>query len=254
MKRKSFIIIFIIAAVILCAACSSSTKPISDSGNVSNGSVNDNTVTGISEPELTKHENNNELSVEITTGTAGATIFYSTDGVNFQKYNGLLKVTDIATIYAYAELDGVKSKTVGATFTAPKKNGTATEGNNNDTGNKNTANGNNSKDNNTGNSSDKSSSDGNNGSNGSLSSADLAKARANYKPEFTVNLTGNFTDIDQSLFENSYYHPDQIVGRWYEDGWTNGYYLEVYGDGTWQYFGEETINGTYWLMNNSFDL
>ncbi|MBR4725422.1 MAG: hypothetical protein IK071_06535 [Lachnospiraceae bacterium] len=116
--------------------------------------------------------------------------------------------------------------------------------------------------NNTGNNTDNNGNTGNNtgnnntgyaSGNGPLSSADLKKARANYKPRFTVDLTGNFTDIDPTLFEK-YYLGDQLVGRWYEDGWLNGYYLEIYGNGTWQFFGEETVGGRYEAVNNSFCL
>ena len=75
-----------------------------------------------------------------------------------------------------------------------------------------------------------------------------------YKPVYDITITGNFQDIDEAVFKNSDYAPDEVVGRWYEEGYTNGYCLELYGDGTWQYFGEETRTGLYEIMNSSMTL
>ncbi len=73
-----------------------------------------------------------------------------------------------------------------------------------------------------------------------------------HKPVYNNPYTGNFTDIDMSVFEESDYAPEDIVGRWYEDGWSNGYYLELYGDGTWKFFGEKTECGYYTIEYSSF--
>lgn len=74
------------------------------------------------------------------------------------------------------------------------------------------------------------------------------------KPAYDITISGNFQDIDERVFKNSDYAPDEVVGRWYEEGYTNGYCLEMYGDGTWQYFGEETRTGLYEIMNSSLTL
>ena len=68
---------------------------------------------------------------------------------------------------------------------------------------------------------------------------------------YVFETTGNFTDIDPEVFAHAYLSSDTLVGRWYEDGFTNGYYLEFYGDGTWRYYGERIMGGTYTLYNNS---
>ena len=78
--------------------------------------------------------------------------------------------------------------------------------------------------------------------------------RSDYKPVFVFKNTGNFTDIDYSksgFAGASNFSPDHIVGRWYEDGYTNGYYMELYGNATWQYFGEEVRNGYYEIQGNA---
>ena len=68
---------------------------------------------------------------------------------------------------------------------------------------------------------------------------------------YVFETTGNFTDINPEVFEHAYISAKTLVGRWYEDGFTNGYYIEFYGDGTWRYYGEKNIGGTYELYNNS---
>ncbi len=64
-------------------------------------------------------------------------------------------------------------------------------------------------------------------------------------PVFEIKEFGNFSDIDPKVFETSQFQPNDLVGRWYEDGWLEGYYLELYGNGTWKYFGEDERNGYY---------
>ena len=73
-----------------------------------------------------------------------------------------------------------------------------------------------------------------------------------YHPVYDFDGTGNFNDIDYSVWEKSSLDPKRYVGRWYEDGWTNGYYLELYGDGTWQYFGGEVLSGRYSVGYNDW--
>ena len=71
-----------------------------------------------------------------------------------------------------------------------------------------------------------------------------------YNPVFDFKGTGNFTDIDQSIWQNSSYDPKNFIGKWYEDGFTNGYYLEMYGDGTWQLFMDTILKGYYTVWEN----
>ncbi len=80
-----------------------------------------------------------------------------------------------------------------------------------------------------------------------------------YKPVLDYTGNGNFEDITFD-FGDSYYQAD-VVGRWYEDCFSNGYYIDIYGNGTWQYNGEKTINGTYdvgpsamWLTDSMYGL
>ena len=58
----------------------------------------------------------NGLSVQLACATAGATIYYSTDGTTFTEYTGAIPVTTTTTIYAYAINNGVQSETVSATY------------------------------------------------------------------------------------------------------------------------------------------
>ena len=75
-----------------------------------------------------------------------------------------------------------------------------------------------------------------------------------YHPVSEPPKLGNFKDIDKSVFAESAYEIESVVGRWYEDGWLEGYYLELYGNGTWKYFGEEERCGTYTIQNALFYL
>ena len=75
-----------------------------------------------------------------------------------------------------------------------------------------------------------------------------------YHPFSEPPQPGNFKDIDKSVFAESQYEIDSVVGRWYEDGWLEGYCLEIYGNGTWKYFGDEEISGTYTITNMLFVL
>ncbi len=59
----------------------------------------------------------NGINVALTCATDGATIYYSTDGINFSKYSSAINVTETTTIYAYATKDGKQSNTVSATYT-----------------------------------------------------------------------------------------------------------------------------------------
>ncbi len=65
-------------------------------------------------------------------------------------------------------------------------------------------------------------------------------------PVFVVEKFGNFKDYDKSVFETAQgFTAKDLVGRWYEDGWLEGYCLELYGNGTWKYFGPVERNGIY---------
>lgn len=67
-------------------------------------------------------------------------------------------------------------------------------------------------------------------------------------PVFMVEEFGNFKNIDKAVFETAEFKAKDLVGRWYEDGLLEGYYLELYGNGTWRYFGKVERNGTYWIQ------
>lgn len=73
-------------------------------------------------------------------------------------------------------------------------------------------------------------------------------------PVFTVEEFGNFKEINTTVFEISNFPPEELVGRWYEDGWLEGYYLELYGNGTWRYYGEDERNGYYRITHSLFVL
>ncbi|MBP5330362.1 MAG: hypothetical protein J6Y89_00730 [Lachnospiraceae bacterium] len=75
-----------------------------------------------------------------------------------------------------------------------------------------------------------------------------------YHPVSEPPQLGNFKDIDKSVFAESSYEVKSVVGRWYEDGWLEGYYLELYGNGTWKYFGPVERCGTYTIQNALFYL
>ncbi len=69
-------------------------------------------------------------------------------------------------------------------------------------------------------------------------------------PIYEVTDFGNFEDIDKDVFETATFSADDFVGRWYEDGWLEGYYLELYGNGTWRYFGKDVRSGRYQIAYN----
>lgn len=71
-----------------------------------------------------------------------------------------------------------------------------------------------------------------------------------YHPVYDFKGTGNFTDIKDGLWETGGYDPHEFVGKWYEDGFTNGYYIELYGDGTWQLFADTILKGYYDVWEN----
>ena len=58
-------------------------------------------------------------TVEITNNAEGTTLFYSTDGVNYNEYTDALTINATTTVYAYAQdAEGNKSSVAEATFTA----------------------------------------------------------------------------------------------------------------------------------------
>lgn len=80
-----------------------------------------------------------------------------------------------------------------------------------------------------------------------------------YKPVMDYPGNGNFEDITFD-FAESYLQAD-VVDRWYEDGFSNGYYLDIYGNGTWEFCGDKTVHGTYdagshvmWLTDSMYGL
>ncbi len=57
-------------------------------------------------------------AISISTSTSGAKIYYSTDGENYQEYNGPVEISKTTTISAYAELEGyLTSEVKTSTFT-----------------------------------------------------------------------------------------------------------------------------------------
>ncbi|MCR5791445.1 MAG: hypothetical protein K6G83_16300 [Lachnospiraceae bacterium] len=75
-----------------------------------------------------------------------------------------------------------------------------------------------------------------------------------YHPFSEPPQLGNFKDINKAVFAESDFEVEAVVGRWYEDGWLEGYYLELYGNGTWKFFGGEERCGTYTIHNSLFYL
>ena len=58
-------------------------------------------------------------TVEITNNADGTTLYYSTDGVNYNEYTDALTINATTTVYAYAQdAEGNKSSVAEATFTA----------------------------------------------------------------------------------------------------------------------------------------
>lgn len=64
-----------------------------------------------------------------------------------------------------------------------------------------------------------------------------------YHPYYNFPGTGNFEDICELWYKNPDIKPEDHVGVWYENGFTNGYRLEIYGDATWQFFADKTYYG-----------
>ncbi len=57
-----------------------------------------------------------EQTVTITCETEGAQIYYGFDGENFDLYNAPFTINETCTVYAYAQVDTVKSATVSAKY------------------------------------------------------------------------------------------------------------------------------------------
>ena len=55
--------------------------------------------------------------ITITCETEGATILYSINGADYQEYNGVITLTETATVKAYAELNGETSNVVEQVYT-----------------------------------------------------------------------------------------------------------------------------------------
>ena len=57
------------------------------------------------------------LEITITNNEAGADLYYSTDGLAWNAYNGPITITETTTVYAKATLNGVDSHVVSAKYT-----------------------------------------------------------------------------------------------------------------------------------------
>ena len=57
------------------------------------------------------------MEITITNNEAGADLYYSTDGLAWNAYNGPITITETTTVYAKATLDGVDSHVVSAKYT-----------------------------------------------------------------------------------------------------------------------------------------
>ena len=81
-------------------------------------SVDENVVV-ISTPSIAGEETFlGSTTVEITNNAEGTTLYYSTDGVNYNEYTGALTIDATTTVYAYAQDgEGNKSSVADATFT-----------------------------------------------------------------------------------------------------------------------------------------
>ena len=71
-----------------------------------------------------------------------------------------------------------------------------------------------------------------------------------HHPVYEIENFGNFTEYDPEVFGASENGPEDVLGRWYENGILEGYYLELYGNGTWRYFSDEVISGSYEMWDN----
>ncbi len=85
------------------------------------------------EPTFSSSEADGITSVKIFVSNVGAQIYYSTDGSDYRQYSSPIAVMDSLTIYAYAEVDGIKSKTVSSTFKTPEKQDSQPSDNNSNT-------------------------------------------------------------------------------------------------------------------------
>ena len=63
------------------------------------------------------------LEVALSCATAGADIYYSTDGEQFSLYTAPFTITETTTVSAYATKDGVQSETATATYTKDSGDG-----------------------------------------------------------------------------------------------------------------------------------
>ncbi|MBP5330472.1 MAG: chitobiase/beta-hexosaminidase C-terminal domain-containing protein [Lachnospiraceae bacterium] len=133
MRKKALLSILFIAVLMICAACSSSEDPVTVPENNTNVSDPVKTVTEVPEPTFSSSEADGITSVKIFVSTVGAQIYYSTDGSDYRQYSSPIAVMDSLTIYAYAEVDGIKSKTVSSTFKAPEKQDSQPSDNNSNT-------------------------------------------------------------------------------------------------------------------------
>lgn len=81
-------------------------------------SVDENVVV-ISTPSIAGEETFvGSTTVEVTNNADGTTLYYSTDGVNYNEYTGALTIDATTTVYAYAQDgEGNKSSVAEATFT-----------------------------------------------------------------------------------------------------------------------------------------
>ena len=73
------------------------------------------TVAAPTLPEAQDFEDS--FTVTITNNEAGATLYYSIDGLTWNAYEEALVLTETTTVYAKATKDGVDSRTVSATYT-----------------------------------------------------------------------------------------------------------------------------------------
>ena len=75
-------------------------------------------VVTVAAPTLPEAQNfDDSFTVTITNNENGATLYYSTDGLAWQAYTEPIVITETTTIYAKAEMNGVSSAVVSATYT-----------------------------------------------------------------------------------------------------------------------------------------
>lgn len=76
-------------------------------------------VITVAEPVIAPANNttfSDQLTVTITCETQGATIYYGFDNETFNEYTAPFAINDACTVYAYAQIDTVKSATVQAKY------------------------------------------------------------------------------------------------------------------------------------------